>query len=103
MSRFPFLSASSETGRARFAPHVAAVVVASVIFALIYDPFHAGALVFLALSPITLVFCDPHIECSLRRAAVCGFSFGLLAAMLIVGPWMYAASVEYFDRGEFWS
>ncbi|HEY2775492.1 MAG TPA: apolipoprotein N-acyltransferase [Candidatus Binatia bacterium] len=79
------------------------MTVAVVIFALIYDPFHAGALVFLALAPITLVFCDPRVPCRLGQAALGGFTFGLLAAMAIVGPWMFAASVDYFDRSSAWS
>ncbi len=84
-------------------PHAAAVAVAVVIFTLIYDPFHAGAVAFLALTPITLVFTNPQVNCSVRRAAFCGFAFGLAAAMAIVGPWMYAASVDYFDRSRLWS
>jgi len=84
-------------------PQLAAVVVAAVLFALVYDPFHAGAVVFLALTPITLVFANPHLECSLPRAAIFGFLFGLLASMAIVGPWMFAASVDYFDQGLLWS
>ena len=90
-------------GRAGWLAHVAAVVIATVIFALIYDPFHASALAFLALTPVTLVFADPRIGCSFQRALVCGFAFGLLASMAIVGPWMFAASVDYFDRGSGWS
>lgn len=90
-------------GRARVLPHVAAVVVAVVMFALIYDPFHAGAVSFLALTPITLVFADPRVPCSLRRAALCGFAFGWSAALAIVGPWMFAAAVDYFERGAAWS
>jgi len=90
-------------GRARVLPHVAAVVVAVIMFALIYDPFHAGAVSFLALTPITLVFADPRVPCSLRRAALCGFAFGWSAALAIVGPWMFAAAVDYFERGVAWS
>jgi len=84
-------------------PQAAAVVVAAVIFTLIYDPFHAGLLAFIALAPLTLVFTDPNAGCSLPRAAFCGFAFGLLASMAIVGPWMFAASVDYFDRSAVWS
>ncbi len=84
-------------------PQLASVAVATVIFALIYDPFHASALSFLALTPIALVFADPRIPCTLRRAALCGFAFGLCASMAIVGPWMFAAAVDYFDRSGVWS
>ena len=84
-------------------PQAAAVVVAVVIFTLLYDPFHVSALVFLALTPITLVFANPSWECSLPRAAAFGFAFGLAAAMAIVGPWMYGASVDYFGHGAMWS
>jgi apolipoprotein N-acyltransferase len=94
---------ASERGSARLLPHLAAVAVAVVIFTLVYDPFHAGALVFLALTPITLVFSDPRVACSVTRAAVCGFGFGWAAAMAIVGPWMYSAAAEYFERGSLWS
>jgi apolipoprotein N-acyltransferase len=90
-------------GSTTIVPQAAAVLVAIVIFALIYDPFHVGALVFLALTPITLVFANPSWECSLPRAGAFGFVFGLGAAMAIVGPWMFGASVDYFDNGPMWS
>ncbi|MFN2425057.1 MAG: apolipoprotein N-acyltransferase [Candidatus Binatia bacterium] len=84
-------------------PQLAAVVVAAVMFTVLYDPFHAGTVVFLALTPITLVLTNKTWECSLLRAAMFGFIFGLLAALGIVGPWMYSASVDYFDQGSLWS
>lgn len=97
------LTASASPGRARLLPHLASVLVSVVVFALIYDPFHAGAVAFIALAPIVLVFSNPAVECSLGRAALCGFAFGLLAAMAIVGPWMFTAASDYFDHGAMWS
>lgn len=90
-------------GRARVLPHVAAVLVAALVFALVYPPFGVGSLAFLALAPVTLVFLDPALPCSLLRAASAGLAFGLLAAMAIVGPWMTTASIDYFDRSTAWS
>jgi apolipoprotein N-acyltransferase len=87
----------------RWLPHAASVAIAIVIFTLIYDPFHASVLAFIALAPVTLVFADPRIACSVTRAALCGAAFGLGASMAIVGPWMFAASVDYFDRSSAWS
>ena len=84
-------------------PHLAASLVAAVMFIAIYDPFHAGAISFLALAPIALVFTNPDMPCSLPRAGACGFLFGLTAAMAIVGPWMYGAAVDYFQQTGLWS
>src|SRR5262249_17864982 len=84
-------------------PQAAAVAFAVVMFALIYDPFHAGAVAFIALTPLTLVFTNPSLSCSLGRAALCGFGFGLTASMAIVGPWMYSATADYFGHGSLWS
>lgn len=84
-------------------PHIASVLVSVVVFALLYDPFHAGPVAFLALAPIVLVFSNPTVECSLARAGASGFVFGLLAALAIVGPWMFSAANDYFDQGALWS
>lgn len=83
--------------------HFAATAIAVVLFSLVYDPFHAGAVGFLALTPIVLVFTSPSVPCSPLRALFFGFSFGLCAAMAIVGPWMYSAAVDYFEQGMAWS
>jgi apolipoprotein N-acyltransferase len=76
-----------------------AVVVAAIIFTLVYDPFSVGILAFLALTPITIVFANPGQTCSILRAGICGFLFGLLASLGIVGPWMVSAALDYFDQG----
>lgn len=81
----------------------ASVAVATILFALIYPPFHVSPLVFLALTPITLVFANPLMRCSIPRAGLWGFAFGWLASLAIVGPWMFSAAVDYFGRGYAWS
>ncbi|MFN2376937.1 MAG: apolipoprotein N-acyltransferase [Candidatus Binatia bacterium] len=83
--------------------HFAATAIAAVLFALVYEPFHAGAVSFLALTPIVLVFTSPSVPCSPLKALFFGFSFGLCAAMAIVGPWMYSAAADYFEQGMAWS
>ncbi len=81
----------------------ASVAVATIVFALLYHPFHVAPLVFLALTPITLVFANPTMRCSIPRAGLWGFAFGWLASLAIVGPWMFSAAADYFDRGILWS
>lgn len=81
----------------------ASVVVATIVFALLYHPFHVAPLVFLALTPVTLVFANPMMRCSIPRAGLWGFAFGWLASLAIVGPWMFGAATEYFGRGIVWS
>jgi apolipoprotein N-acyltransferase len=76
-----------------------AVAVAAIIFTLVYDPFSVGILAFLALTPITIVFANPGQTCSILRAGFCGYLFGLLASLGIVGPWMVSAALDYFDQG----
>ncbi len=76
---------------------------AAIIFTLLYDPFSVGILAFLALTPITIVFANPGQDCSIPRAGFCGFVFGLLASLGIVGAWMFWAAVEYFDKGFEWA
>jgi apolipoprotein N-acyltransferase len=76
-----------------------AVAVAAIIFTLIYDPFSVGILTFLALAPITIVFANPGQTCSILRAGICGYVFGILSSMAIVGPWMISAALDYFDYG----
>jgi len=84
-------------------PQFAAVIVAAVIFTLVYDPFHVTGVVFIALTPITLVFCSRSHACSLPRAGAFGFLFGMLASLGIVGPWMFGAAHGYFNHGTTWS
>jgi len=74
------------------------VAVACLLFAFVYPPFDVGTIALVAVAPVALVLLDPSLRCSLAAAAGSGLAFGWLAALMIVGPWMYQAAAQYFDK-----